>query len=247
MKDNILLNDLLKTKEYQESNAILPVILGADKKGITIVNDLREMFSILVAGKSGSGKSVFINSVLKSLTYKLSDKECKFAIFSSKNTDFEQWQNDNHLLFKSDTNDCIKQFNSIIEIINDRCRILSENKVKSAIEYRKKTNNDDMPFIIVIIDDLSDFINYAHTENFIKTICENSNTVDVYIITSTNKTDTLNETLMANFITRIAFQTSNAKESESILEESGAELLLPYGEALYSWTLHLPVKFYIAH
>lgn len=247
MKGDVSLNDLLKTKEYKESNAVLPVILGVNDNGIAEINDLRELFSILIAGKIDSDKYAFINSILKSLTHKFSVEQCKIAIFSSKKTDFGQIENNNYLLLKGNSDNCINNFNSILEIVKERQRILSENKVKNAIEYRKKTSNGDMPFIIVVIDDLSDFINSTQkeTENFIKTICEKSNTVDVYIISATNKIDILNETLKANFLTRVAFKLLNIKESESILEESGAELLLSDKAFLYSWALHMPVKIHI--
>ena len=237
------LNELLKTKEYNESNAVLPVILGVDTHNSVVIEDLRDVFSILIGGKIGSGKTTLINTILTSLTTKLSEKECKIAIFSSKSGDFTQWNNDKLVFIQSGTNDCITNFNTILKIIDDRSRILSENNMSNAMEYRYKTNNDDMPCIVVIIDDLADFIRFADndTKNFIQKVCHKSNMVDIYVITATNQYDLLDDITKAHFITRIAFKTNNSTESVAILEESGAESLSK-GDVLYSCGGRIPLK-----
>lgn len=243
MQGDVLLNDLLKTKEYKESNAVLPMILGMNAQNKVVIEDLRDVFSILIGGNSGSGKTTLINTLLTSLTNKLSEKECKIAIFSSKPGDFTQWQNDKHVFIQSGVNDCIINFNSILKIIDDRCHILSENKVSNAIAYRNKTNNDNMPCIVVIMDDLSDFIQYSgnDTKNFIKTVCAKSNMVDIYVISAINKSDILDDITKAHFITRIAFKTNNVTESVDILEEAGAESLSK-SDVLYSCGGRIPLK-----
>lgn len=239
----VSLNELLKTKEYNESNAVLPVILGVDTHNSVVIKDLRDVFSILIGGKIGSGKTTLINTILTSLTTKLSEKECKIAIFSSKSGDFTQWNNDKHVFIQSGTNDCITNFNTILKIIDDRSRILSENNASNAMAYRNKTHNSDMPCIVIIMDDLSDFIQCSDndTRNFIKTVCAKSNMVDIYVITATNQYYLLDDITKAHFITRIAFKTNNSTESVAILEESGAESLSK-SDVLYSYGGRIPLK-----
>ena len=243
MSEKMSLKELLQTQEYKESNTVLPIILGVDTQNKVTIEDLRDVFSILIGGNSGSGKTTLINTLLTSLTTKLSEKECKIAIFSSKSGDFKQWNNDKHVFIQSGTNDCVAHFNSILKIIDDRSRILSENNASNAMAYRNKTHNSDMPCIVVIMDDLSDFIQCSDndTRNFIKTICAKSNMVDIYVITATNQYDLLDDITKAHFITRIAFKTNNYTESVAILEESGAESLSK-GDVLYSCGGRIPLK-----
>ena len=167
-RNTILLDDLLKTKEFKKFDAILPVILGVDTFGNPFLADLYQMPHVLIGGRTGTGKTVCVKNLLKSLSVKMLPEECKFIIFDMKNEYFKQWNKDKHLFCTviTDIDDCFNQFDLILKMITDRYQILADYKVKNINEYHAKTNKREMPFIVVVIDELCDFvaINKKQTE-----------------------------------------------------------------------------------
>ena len=216
----ILLENLLKSKDFKNTDATLPIILGTDTFGNITIKDLREIPHILVAGRTGCGKSVFLNCVLKSLKTAMPASECKFIIIDPKGTDYDMWKSDKQKL--------------------------QDRKVKNIEEYKKKTKNSDMPYVVVIIDEFADLMTVARkeVEGLVQYITQTSRAVGVHLIIGTQHYDgkTLPGIIKAILPTRIAFYARTSAESKQILGERGAENLLPCADMLFSDAGRRPIR-----
>ena len=247
MRQKILLKNLLKSKEFKTTDAILPVIMGVDTFGKTIVKDLRKLPHMLVAGRTGSGKSVLFNSILNSLKSAVPASECKFIIIDPKGVDYDIWDSDKHLLepvIKCDVDAATKKLQEVTEIIDERYQKLQDNKVKNVEEYKKKTNKKDMPYIVVVIDELADLMTCAkkQTERCVQYVAQKARAVGIHLIIGTQRPDALSGIIKANMPTRVAFQARNNVDSMQTLGERGAENLLPCADVLFSDAGREPVR-----
>ena len=245
----IPLEDLLKSKKFKGTDAILPIVMGVDTFGNIIINDLRKMPHILVAGRTGCGKSMFFNCILKSLHVAVSSVECKFMILDTKGVDYDVWESDKHLMcpiVKLDADVTIQKLREVSETIDERYQKLQINKVKNIEEYKKKTRKKDMPYIVVLIDEFADLITMARkeVESYVQYITQNARAVGVHLILGTQHIDkdVLTRQIKVNIPTRIAFQTRTPAESMQILDERGAENLLSCADMLFSDAGQVPVR-----
>lgn len=193
-RQTIFLENLLKSKDFKNTDAKLPIILGTDTFGNIMIKDLREIPHILVAGRTGSGKSVFLNCVLKSLKTAVPDSECKCIIIDPKGTDYDMWKSDKHLMcpiVKLDAKLAVQKLHEVSELINERLQKFKENKVKNIEEYKKKTNNCDIPYVVVVIDEFADLITVARKEVewLVQYIAQTSRAVGVHLIIGTQHYD----------------------------------------------------------
>lgn len=241
----IFLENLLKSKEFKNTDATLAIILGTDTFGNITIKDLRKIPHVLVAGRTGSGKSVFLNCVLKSLKTAMPASECKFIIIDPKGTDYDMWKSDKHLMcpiVKLDAKLAVQKLREVSELIKERHQKLQDRKVKNIEEYKKKTKNSDMPYVVVIIDEFADLMTVARKE--VEYITQTSRAVGVHLIIGTQHYDgkTLPGIIKANLPTRIAFYTRTSAESKQILGERGAENLLPCADMLFSDAGCAPIR-----
>ena len=247
MRQKILLKNLLKSKEFKTTDAILPMIMGVDTFGKVIVKDLRKMPHVLATGRTGSGKSVLFNSILNSLKSARSATECKFIIIDPKGVDYGMWGSDKHLLepvIKCDVDAATKKLQEVTELIDERYQKLQDNKVKNVEEYKKKTNKKDMPYIVVVIDELADLMTCAkkQTELCVQYVAQKARAVGIHLIMGTQRPEALSGMIKANMPTRVAFQARTNVDSMQMLGERGAENLLPYGDMLFSDAGRDPVR-----
>lgn len=245
----IPLENLLKSKEFKNTNAVLPIVMGVDTFGNIMINDLRKMPHVLVAGRTGCGKSMFFNCILKSLQVAVTSAECKFMILDPKGVDYDMWESDKHLMcpiVKLDADVAVQKLREVSEIIEERYQKLQTNKVKNIEEYKKKTNKKDMPYIVVLIDEFADLITVAckEVESYVQYIVRNARTVGIHLILGTQHIgkDVLPAVIKENMPTRIAFRTRTSAESMQILNERGAEILLPCADMLFSDGGQVPVR-----
>lgn len=250
----ILLENLLKSKDFKNTDATLPIILGTDTFGNITIKDLREIPHILVAGRTGCGKSVFLNCVLKSLKTAMPASECKFIIIDPKGTDYDIWKSDRHLMcpiVKLDAKLAVHKLREVSELIKERHQKLQDRKVKNIEEYKKKTKNSDMPYVVVIIDEFADLMTVARkeVEGLVQYITQTSRAVGVHLIIGTQHYDgkTLPGIIKAILPTRIAFYARTSAESKQILGERGAENLLPCADMLFSDAGRAPVRIHTAY
>lgn len=244
-REIIKTKDLLKSDEYQKTKYSLPLIMGLDVFGDVVIKDLDMMPHLLVTGRVGSGKTVFLKNIYESL----SNSDCQFLIIDTKNVDFNGFNKKKNLFMPvvSDVDRAIRTLDFATEIIDDRYTILKKQKAKDITEYNKKFS--DMPCLIVMIDEFADLMykNKRITEAFIQYIAQKGRAVGVHLIIATQKTEkeVLSDLIMANIPTKIVFQTRDKKQSVRILGESGAELLLPFGDMLYSEVGRPPVRIHV--
>lgn len=245
----IFLDKLLKLKEFKNTNAALPIIMGTDTFGEILIQDLRQMPHMLVCGRTGCGKSVFFNSLLKSLKSAVPATECKFIIIDPKGVDYDTWESDKHLMcpmVKLDAEAAVQKLQEVTELIDERYQKLQNNKVKNIEEYHKKTNEKDMPYIVVLIDEFAELMYVAkkQTESCIQCIAQKARAVGIHLIIGTQRPDTvvLTIAIKANMPTRVAFQACNAPDSINRFGERGAEQLLPFGDILFSDAGRLPIR-----
>ena len=239
---------LVKTKEFKNSKASLPIILGVDTFGKPIVMDLYTMPHLLITGRTGTGKTVLIQVLLKSLMAKFSPSECKFVIFDPKGCDFvDAWDKNKYMLLPVEKfNIKFDSFDKIQQIVEDRYQILADNKVKNLFEYRKKTRKKDMPHIIVAVDEILDYMitNKKRMEEFVNAICSKGRAVGVHLIFATQRPDKrgLTDIIKANFPSRVCFQARSVQEAKIMFDEPGPERLLGYGDMLYSDAGRVPIR-----
>ncbi len=248
-RNTVLLQDLIKSKDFKDTDATLSLVMGVDTFGKIIIQDLRKMPHLLVSGRTGCGKSVFINCVLESLKAKLSSTECRFIIIDTKGVDFDSWDGEKHLMcpvVRLDIDETFQKLQEVLQIMDERYQKLQDNKVKNVEEYRQKTNKTDMPYIIVAIDEFADLIctDKKQTETFVKAITNKARAVGIHLIMATQRLDkdVLTSTIKANMPSRIAFQARNKADSIQMIDESGAECLTSYADMLYSDAGRLPVR-----
>ena len=246
-RQTIFLENLLKSKEFKNTDATLAIILGTDTFGNITIKDLREIPHILVAGRTGCGKSMFFNCILKSLQVAVSSVECKFMILDPKGVDYDIWKSDKHLMcpiVKLDAKLAVQKLREVSELIKERHQKLQDRKVKNIEEYKKKTKNSDMPYVVVIIDEFADLMTVARkeVEGLVQYITQRA--VGVHLIIGTQHYDgkTLPGIIKAILPTRIAFHTRTSAESRQILGERGAENLLPCADMLFSDAGRAPVR-----
>lgn len=243
----VFINDLIKSPAYKNTTAKLPIIMGVDEKNKIIINDLTKIPHLLIGGHAGTGKTMFLESVLQSLKTKLSEHECQFIIFDTKNNEFAHWANDKHLLYPIITNtDKITEiFDLILKMIDDRYQMFLECDAKNIWDYTAKTHKT-VPAIVIIVDEFSDLMatNKKQTENFITQICRRARATGIHIIAATSvlNRDTITNTIKAYFAVRLGFKTRTQADSTQILGEAGAEKLLQCGDALYSDAGRFPVR-----
>ncbi len=239
----IFLDKLLKTQEFKQTNAILPVILGVDTFGTPIIQDLQKFPHLLIGGRTGSGKTNLLKSMLKSLSEKLKPSECQFIIIDTKSIEFagtNEWEKEKHLYMPiiNDTYEAINILKSMVQTMEERYQILKKHKVKTIKEYKEKTHKNDMPYIIVAIDELSDLMVVAKKdmEVNLQHLLQKARSTGIHFVIATQRysSDVVTNIIKANFPTRASFQTRTSKDSKIILGESGAENLLPYADMLFS-------------
>ena len=250
----IFLDKILKTKEFKNTDNILPIVMGVDTFGKIMIEDLRKLPHALVVGRTGCGKSVFLNGILKSLSSTMSASECKFVIIDPTGVDYDMWESDKHLMcpiIKLEPNVAICKLCELTELMEERYQILRTNKAKNVEDYRKKTSKKDMPYIVVVIDELADLMCVARkkVEACIQRIAQKGRGVGIHLMIGTQipNINVLTGVIRANMPTRIVFQLRTSADSMHMLGEYGAENLLPTADMLYSNAGRIPVRIHTAY
>jgi len=248
-RQTVFLKNLLKTKEFKNTGAILPMIMGVDTFGKVVIEDLRKLPHMLVTGRTGCGKSVFLNSLLRSLKSAVPATECKFIIIDPKGVDYDTWKSDKHLMcpmVRLDAYAAVQKLQEVTELIDERYEQLQANKVKNIDEYKKKIKNKDMPYVVVLVDEYAELMNVGkkQTEACIQQIAQKARAVGVHLIIGTQRPDkeVLTTIIKANMPTRVSFQARSELDSMNMLGEHGAEQLLPCGDMLFSDAGREPVR-----
>ena len=242
---NVYLKEVLESNEFQSEKYKLPIALGIDIGGKPIIADLAELPHLLIAGATGSGKSVCINNVILSILYKLSPEAVRFLMIDPKRVELNIYNGIPHLLIPivTDTTKAIKVLNWAISEMEKRFKIFAEVGVRNLDgynEYVRNINNDTdtLPYIIIVIDELADLMlsSPAKAEESLCRLAQMTRATGIHLIIATQRpsVDIITGSIKVNFPSRIAFAVSTQVDSRTILDVNGAEKLLGNGDMLFS-------------
>jgi S-DNA-T family DNA segregation ATPase FtsK/SpoIIIE len=242
---NVYLKEILQSNEFKNSKFKLPIALGIDIGGKPIIADLIELPHLLIAGATGSGKSVCINNIILSIIYNLSPEKVKFIMIDPKRVELNIFNGIPHLLIPiiTDTNQAIKVLNWVISEMEKRFKIFAEAGVRNLEgynEYARNLKNDinALPYIIIIIDELADLMlsSPVKAEEVLCRLAQMTRATGIHLIIATQRpsVDIITGSIKINFPSRIAFAVSTQVDSRTILDVNGAEKLLGNGDMLFS-------------
>ena len=245
VKSQVRLRDLLRTKEFIEFKDDLPISIGLDVAGHNLLYSLAKMPHLLVAGSTGSGKSVWINSLLVSLLYKYSPQDLQLLLVDMKRVELKLYDGIPHLLSPVIT-DAEKAINalkwSVLEM-ERRYKLLEEHGKRNIVDYNSfaKAQNtieiQEMSYIVFVMDELGDLMMLAknEVEPIIVRLTQMSRAVGIHLVLGTQRPDTgvVTGLIKANVPSRIAFAVASQIDSRVILDQMGAEKLLGQGDGLF--------------
>ena len=238
LRENVYLSEIISSNEFSKKEIKLPIALGKSISGIPITGDLTSMPHLLIAGTTGSGKSVCINTIILSLLYKHSPDKCKFILIDPKMLELSTYEGIPHLLCPviTEAKKAASVLGWVVKEMESRYRLMTKEGVRNIDGYNAK-HTHSMPYIVVIVDEMSDLMLVAgkEIENYIQKLSQMARAAGIHIIMATQRpsVDVITGTIKANFPTRISFQVSSKIDSRTILGEQGAEQLLGKGDMLF--------------
>ncbi len=237
-RENVYLSEILDKTDYKKRDIKLPIALGKNISGTPIVGDLTSMPHLLIAGTTGSGKSVCINTIILSLLYRHSPERCKFILIDPKMLELSTYEGIPHLLCPviTEAKKAASVLGWVVKEMESRYRLMTKEGVRNIDGYNAK-HKLPMPYIVVVVDEMSDLMLVAgkEIENYIQKLSQMARAAGIHIIMATQRpsVDVITGTIKANFPTRISFQVTSKIDSRTILGEQGAEQLLGKGDMLY--------------
>ena len=237
-RENVFLSEILNNSDFSKRDIKLPIALGKNISGIPIIGDLASMPHLLIAGTTGSGKSVCINTIILSLLYRHTPDKCKFILIDPKMLELSTYEGIPHLLCPviTEAKKAASVLGWVVKEMENRYKLMTKEGVKNIDGYNTK-HSLVMPYIVVVVDEMSDLMLVAgkEIENYIQKLSQMARAAGIHIIMATQSpsVDVITGTIKANFPTRISFQVTSKIDSRTILGEQGAEQLLGKGDMLY--------------
>ncbi len=250
-REMVFMRQVLASKNFADKKHILPMALGVDIAGQPVVADLAKMPHLLVAGTTGSGKSVSVNTMICSLLMKYAPKDLRLIMVDPKMLELSMYDDIPHLLVPvvTNPNKAAKALAWAVYEMERRYRLMSETRVRNIASFNKlaEKNKKDgiegetaehMPFIVILIDELADLMMVAgkEVEQSICRLAQKARAAGLHLILATQRpsVDVITGLIKANLPSRLAFQVSSKIDSRTILDQMGAEQLLGHGDALFS-------------
>ena len=237
-RENVYLSEILNNPDFRKKEIKLPIALGKNISGNPIVGDLASMPHLLIAGTTGSGKSVCINTIILSLLYRHTPEKCKFILIDPKMLELSTYEGIPHLLCPviTEAKKAASVLGWVVKEMESRYRLMTKEGVRNIDGYNNK-HKLPMPYIVVVVDEMSDLMLVAgkEIESYIQKLSQMARAAGIHIIMATQRpsVDVITGTIKANFPTRISFQVTSKIDSRTILGEQGAEQLLGKGDMLY--------------
>ncbi len=246
-RETVVLRELIEHPDFMDKNSALSLALGKDIAGRPLFTDLRRAPHLMIAGTTGSGKSVLLNAILTSLIYKSTPNELKFIMIDPKMLELSIYEDIPHLLHPVVT-EPIKAAAALkwaVAEMETRYRLLSEEGVRDIETHNKNIEKEDsedkwerwLPYIVIVIDELADLMMVAPSEikESVTRLSQKARAAGIHLIVATQRpsADIVAGLLKANFPTRISFHVSSKIDSRIILDTGGAESLLGKGDMLF--------------
>ena len=256
-REIVYLRSILSSKEFMSSPSSLTIALGADIEGIPVMADLAKMPHLLIAGATGTGKSVGLNTMVLSLLYRCNPSEVKFIIIDPKRIEFSNYEGIPHLLYPVviDPKEALPVLKWAVEEMEMRYGLIKILGVKNVDSYNRKikktikdahtilasTRKDEdnlglLPKLVIVIDEMADLMMVnREVEEHIARLAQMARAAGIYMIVATQRpsVDVITGLIKANFPARISFRVSSRTDSRTILDASGAEQLLGMGDMLF--------------
>ena len=237
-RENVFLSEIINNTDFKKKDVKLPIALGKSISGNTIISDLASMPHLLIAGTTGSGKSVCINTIILSLLYRHTPDKCKFILIDPKMLELSTYEAVPHLLCPviTEAKKAASVLGWVVKEMENRYKLMTKEGVRNIDGYNSN-HKLPMPYIIVVVDEMSDLMLVAgkEIESYIQKLSQMARAAGIHIIMATQRpsVDVITGTIKANFPTRISFQVTSKIDSRTILGEQGAEQLLGKGDMLY--------------
>ena len=270
-REVVNLKEIFGLKDFDTSNALLPLVFGKDISGKNVIQDLHKMPHLLIAGTTGSGKSVGLNAMILSILYSLRPDQCRFIMIDPKRLELSVYDEIPHLLTPvvTDPKKAIFSLKWLVSEMEKRYKIMSKIGVRNIESFNEKINQqklngeiivektqtgfdsqtgkpifeekrinfDNLPYIVVIIDEIADLmvVSGKDVETCIQRLSQMARAAGIHLIVATQRpsTDVITGTIKANFSNRISYQVATNIDSRTIIGEQGAEYLLGQGDMLY--------------
>jgi len=226
-------------REIANFKAEIPVVLGRNIPGQAIAIDLTKAPHLLIAGVTGSGKSIFINSLILSIIHHKRPTECKLILIDPKSVELNHYADIPHLLMPlvTETDEAIKALQYCIHEMNTRYKTFSEAGARDIEAYNRRENIQKLPYIVVVIDEFSGLMaaDDKVLEYSVSRLAAKSRAAGIHLVLATQRpsADVITGTIKANISSRIAFKAVDRRNSQIILDRTGAESLLGNGDLLY--------------
>lgn len=242
-KVNVALKEILMSDEYKNIDTKTPLALGKDIAGKPIITNMAKMPHLLIAGATGSGKSVCINTIIMSILYKSTPDDVKLILIDPKVVELSIYNGIPHLLIPvvTEAKKARNALNWAVEEMTRRYKIFAKNNVRDIYSYNNKIKDNEeaetLPQIVIIIDELADLmmVSAQEIEDYICRLAQMARAAGMYLIVATQRpsVDVITGTIKANIPSRISFAVTSQADSRTILDMGGAEKLLGKGDMLF--------------
>jgi len=238
--ESVQLRDVLENPAFQEAQSKLTVGLGMDISGQAIFADIGKMPHLLVAGATGSGKSVCINTLISSILFKAAPDEVKFILIDPKMVELSNYNGIPHLMVPvvTDPKKASSVLNWAVQEMEKRYAVFASHSVRDIKSFNRRYVEEKMPFIVIVIDELADLmmVSPRDVEDSICRILQKARAAGIHMILATQRpsVNVITGIIKANLPSRISFAVSSQVDSRTILDRGGAETLLGKGDMLFS-------------
>jgi len=236
----VYLREILVSPEFVSTKSRLPLALGKDTTGNPVVADLAAMPHLLIAGSTGSGKSVGLNTMICSLLYKATPADVRFLLIDPKRLELGIYEKIPHLLAPvvTDAKEASARLKWIVGKMDARYKQLQAKAVRNIEGYNKEVPPDErLPYWVVVVDELADLmmVSAGEVQNSLIRLAQIARAVGIHLIIATQRpsVDVVTGLIKANFPTRIAFQVASKVDSRTVLDGNGAEQLLGRGDMIF--------------
>jgi DNA segregation ATPase FtsK/SpoIIIE, S-DNA-T family len=235
----VRISSLLQSREWADMSDRLSIVIGKDIVGTPVVASLDKMPHLLIAGQTGSGKSIMINSIITGLLYRNTPSDLKFIFVDPKRVELAPYNDIPHLLTPviTEPEKCISALKWAVAEMDRRYRELAEVGKRNIAEYNSLKKEEGMPYIVIVIDELADLMMMAarDVEALVVRIAQKARAVGIHLVLATQRpsVDVITGLIKANVPARIAFTTASQIDSRTIIDQMGAEKLLGQGDMLF--------------